>query len=215
MSLTLHFHPLSSYCWKALIALYETGVPFTPQLVDLTDPAERAALLRLWPIGKFPVLRDEARDQTVPEASVIVEYLATHYPGRTQLLPADPDDARRVRLMDRIFDLHLHDQMQRVVADRLRPPADRDPTGVTQARAAMRTTYDYLEQQLAGGAFACGETFTLADCAAAPALYYGQKVEPYAASHPGLAAYLARLEARPSFARTLAEAEPYFAMFPQ
>ena len=121
MSLTLHFHPLSSFCWKALVALYENDTPFTANSVDLRDPAERAALQKLSPIGKFPVLRDDARDQTVPESSVIIEYLDRHYPGRTKFIPADPDLALQTRLRDRFYDLYVHLQMQKVMGDRLRP----------------------------------------------------------------------------------------------
>src|SRR5437879_7511315 len=130
MSLTLHFHPLASYCWKALIALYENGTPFVPHFVDLGDETERAALLKLWPIGKFPVLRDEARDRMVPESSIIIEYLDQHYPGETRFLPADPDLARQTRMRDRFFDLYLQLPMQKVVGDRLRPPKKRDAFGV-------------------------------------------------------------------------------------
>ena len=121
MSLTLHFHPLASFCWKALIALYENDTPFAPNMVDLGNAAERAALLKLWPIGKFPVLRDDARDQTVPESSIIIEYLDRHYPGRTQFIPADPDLAWQTRLRDRFYDLYLHLPMQKIMVDRLRP----------------------------------------------------------------------------------------------
>src|ERR1700738_469852 len=146
MSLTLHFHPLASFCWKALIALYENDIPFTPNAVDLGNPAERAALLKLWPIGKFPVLRDDARDQTIPESSVIIEYLDWHYPGRTAFIPADPDLARQARLRDRFYDLYVHEPMQKIVADRMRPPGKKDPQGVEEARARLRTAYGMVEQ---------------------------------------------------------------------
>src|SRR3954452_12484401 len=121
MSLTLHFDPLSSFCWKALIALYDNDTPFTPNSVNLGDPAERAALLALWPVGKFPVLRDEARGQTVPESSVIIEYLDRYYPGPIALLPDNADLAWQTRLRDRFYDLYVHEPMQRIVGDRLRP----------------------------------------------------------------------------------------------
>jgi glutathione S-transferase len=123
MSLTLHFHPLASYCHKVLIALYENETPFTPNLVDLGNEAERAALLKLWPIGKFPVLRDDARDQNVPESSIIIEYLDRYYPGRTQFITGDADRARGIRLRDRFYDLYVHEPMQKIVGDRLRPQA--------------------------------------------------------------------------------------------
>src|SRR5216683_5406620 len=121
MSLTVYLHPLASYCQKVLIALYENDTPFTPQIVDLGNAVERAALLKLWGIGKFPVLRDEARDQTIPESSIIIEYLDRHYPGRTRFIPAESGLAWQARLRDRFYDLYLHLPMQKIVGDRLRP----------------------------------------------------------------------------------------------
>jgi glutathione S-transferase len=215
MSLTLLFHPLSSFCWKTLIALYENDTPFTPQIVNLGDPADRAALLKLWPIGKFPVLRDDARGETVPESSIIIEYLDRHYPGRTRFIPADGDAALQTRLRERFYDLYAHLSAQKIVGDRLRPQADKDPHGVEEARARLRTCYGMIEAQMASGPWAMGQAFGIADCAALPALFYGNKVEPSGDAHPNLAAYLERLTARPSVARVLKEAEPYFKMFPQ
>jgi glutathione S-transferase len=217
MALTLYYHPLSSFCWKVLIALYENDTPFRPHIVDLGD-AKAAAAFRaiwLWPIGKFPVLRDDARDRTVPESSVIIEYLAQHHPGPTRLIPADPGLALDVRLADRVYDLYVHDPMQRIVGDRLRPQAKRDPHGVELARAQLRTALDMTEAKMASRTWAMGEAFTLADCAAAPALFYADKVMPFRSTHSGTAAYLGRLMQRPSFARVLEEAKPYFAMFPE
>jgi glutathione S-transferase len=215
MSLTLHFHPLASYCWKPLIALHENGTPFVPNLVDLGNEAERAALLKLWPIGKFPVLRDEARDQTVPESSVIIEYLDRHYPGTTQFIPGDPDLALQTRLRDRFYDLYLHLPMQKVMADRLRPEGKRDPHGVEEARAQLRTSYRIIEAQMAGNTWAMGDAFSLADCAAFPPLFYGNMVEPFGDANKNVTAYFERLKTRPSVARVLAEAEPYFNMVPK
>ena len=215
MSLTLHYHPLSSFCWKALIALDENGAPFTPNLVNLGDPAQRAALLALWPIGKFPVLRDEARGETVPESSIIIEYLDRHYPSATRLIPDDAGLALSTRLRDRFLDLYVHLPMQKIVGDRLRPADRRDPHGVAEARAQLRTSYAALERELAETGWMMGERFTLADCAAAPALFYGNMNEPFGHGHPRLAAYLQRLTARPSFARVLKAAEPYFGMVPK
>ena len=214
MSLVLHYHPLASYCHKVLIALYENEVPFVPQLVDLGDPAQRAEFLRLWPIGKFPVLRDEGRGKTVPESSIIIEYLQQHYPGKVKLIPENADDARETRLRDRFFDNYVHEHMQRIVADRLRPAGNNDPHGVEHARKAMRTAFDMLEKDMAQRTWATGESFSLADCAAAPALFYANKLMPIADHHPHLAHYLDRLMQRPSYARVLIEAQPYFAMFP-
>lgn len=215
MSLKLYLHPLSSYCWKTLLAFYESGTPFEPLIVDLGNETERAALAKLWPFAKFPVLRDEARDRTIPESSIIIEYLAQHYPGTTPLLPADADQARETRLRDRFYDLHVHQHMQKIVGDRLRPEGLHDPAGVEQARAQLRIAYDMIEQDMASRRWAMGEAFSMADCAAAPALYYANKVEPLGQSYPNAAAYLDRLTQRPSFARVLREAQPYFAMFPQ
>ncbi|KWV54061.1 glutathione S-transferase [Bradyrhizobium macuxiense] len=215
MSLTLHYHPLSSFCWKALVALYENGAPFTANLVNLADPDQRAALLRISPIGRFPVLSDEVRGEVVPESSIIIEYLDRHYPGRVRLIPEDPDLARNTRLRDRFIDLYVHLQTQKIVGDRLRPADRKDPHGVAEARAQLRTSYAIMEQQVARGGWMMGDTFSLADCSAAPSLFYGNKVEPIGDRLPHLNAYLERLKARPSFARVLKEAEPYFGMFPE
>ena len=149
MSLTLHFHPLSSFCHKVLIALYENDTPFTPQMVDLGDAAQRDAFRKLWPIGKFPVLRDDARDVTMPESSIIIEYLDRHYPGKTKLIPADAEQARAMRLHDRFFDLHIHLHMQKVVGDRLRPADKKDPHGVDDARTRMTTGLGMVEKDMA------------------------------------------------------------------
>jgi glutathione S-transferase len=215
MSLTLHFHPLSSFCHKALIALYENGTPFTPQLVDLLTAEDRTAFRKLWPIGKFPVLQDHARGKTVPESSIIIDYLDRHYPGRTRFVPSDAEDAHDVRLRDRLLDLYVHLPMQQIVADRLRPEGARDAYGVAQARAQIDTALGIIERDMEGRPWAAGDTFTLADCAAAPALFYTDKVAPLAGTYPHTAAYLERLKQRPSYARVLKEAEPYFHMFPQ
>src|SRR3954471_7010253 len=139
MSLTLHFHPLSSFCHKVLIALYENDAPFTPQIVNLQDEGERASFQKLWPVGKFPVLRDEAHGETVPESSIIIEYLQQYYAGPTRLIPADAEHARATRQSDRFFDLHIHLHMQKIVGDRLRPPGSKDSHGVEDARTRMAT----------------------------------------------------------------------------
>jgi len=214
MSLTLHFHPLASYCHKALIALYENDTPFTPNVVNLGDERERAALLKLWPIGKFPVLRDDVRDQAIPESTVIIEYLDCCYPGRTRLIPAEAELALQTRLRDRFYDLYVHEPMQRIVGDRLRPPANKDPYGVEEARARLRTSYGMIDREMATRTWATGDGFSLADCAAAPALFFANEVLAFE-GHDNLAAYFSRLKGRPSYARVLREAEPYFAMFPR
>jgi glutathione S-transferase len=215
MSLTLYYHPLSSFCWKTLIALYENETPFTAQSVDLGNEAERNALLKIWPIGKFPVLRDAAKDRIIPESSIIIEYLDTEYPGRTRFIAADPKLALQTRLRDRFYDLYVHLPMQKVVGDRLRPADARDAHGVEEAKARIASCYGMLDKEMATKSWAMGEAFSLADCAAAPALFYGNKVMPFGDAHKNLAAYFERLKARPSFARVLQEAEPYFKMFPQ
>jgi glutathione S-transferase len=138
MSLTLHFHPLASFCWKALIALYENDIPFRPNSVDLSNPAERGALLKLSPIGKFPVLQDDARGEIVPESSIIIEHLDRHYPGRTKFIPEQAELAWQTRLRDRFYDLYVHLPMQKIMGDRLRPADARDPHGVEEARAQLR-----------------------------------------------------------------------------
>ena len=214
MSLTLYFHPLSSFCQKALIAFYENDIPFTPHMVNLFDEASATAFRKIWPIGRFPVLRDEARDRTVPESSIIIEYLAQHYPGRTQLVPADGDAARQMRLRDRFFDLYVNVPVGKVVTDRLRPPGRNDPHGVEEAKALLRTSLGMIEQDMAKKTWAMGDSFTMADCAAAPALFYADKVIPFGETHKNAAGYLARLMARPSYARALEEAKPYLKLMP-
>jgi glutathione S-transferase len=214
MSLTLYYHPLASYCWKALIALYENDTPFKPHIVDLMEPASAAAFKKVWPVGKFPVLRDEAHGVTVPEATVVIEYLAWHRPGKVQLVPTDSGLAWRARLSDRFYDHYVNDPMAKIVTDRIRPAGRNDPHGVEEARALLGTSLDMVEAEMAGKTWAVGGAFTIADCAAAPALFYADKVMPFGATHRHAAAYLARLIQRPSFARVLAEAEPYFKMFP-
>jgi glutathione S-transferase len=212
-TLSLYYHPLASYCWKVLIALYENETPFAPRLVDLSDEAQRNALSKLWPVGKFPVLHDEAASRVVPESSVIIEYLEVHHPGRTPLIPAARDAALEVRLQDRFFDLQVHEAMQKHVGDKLRPEGQRDPYGVEQAHRQLERAYGILESTLERRTWAAGDAFSLADCAAAPALYYANLVHPLG-EHGRVAAYLKRLAARPSFARVLVEAEPYFKSFP-
>jgi len=215
MSLKLYYHPLSSFCWKVLIALYENDTPFTPVMLDLGKVDEREMLLKLWPIGKFPVLRDEARDRVIPESSIIIEYLDDHYPGRVRFIPADTDLARQTRLRDRFYDLYVHLPMQKVVGDRLRPAGKHDPFGVDEAKARIASCYGMIDKEVAKRTWAMGDAFTLADCAAAPALFYGNMVAPFGDSHKNVVAYFERLKARPSFARVLKEAAPYLAMFPK
>jgi len=215
MSLTFYFHPLSSFCHKALIALYENDTPFMPYLVDLGKAESRAAFLKVWPIGKFPVLHDGARGKTIAESTIIIEYLDQYFPGKTKFIPTDTELARQTRMNDRFFDLYLQVPMQKIVGDRIRPDGKKDSLGVEQARDQLRTALDMTEKDIAGKTWSMGDAFTMADCAAAPALFYTNKVLPFAESHKNTFAYLNRLMQRPSYARTLKEAEPYFSMFPQ
>jgi glutathione S-transferase len=212
MPLTLYAHPLSSYSWKVLVALYENGTRFEAVTIDETT---HAAFLEIWPMGKFPVLVDEARAETVPESSAIIEYLDRYHPGAVRFIAGDPDLAWKTRLWDRFFDLHIHDAMQRIVADRIRPPGSKDPFGVAEARGRLAKAYQVVEAKAGRWTWFSGHAFGLADCAAAPALYYADRVQPLGADLPATRAYLDRLMARPSFARVLLEAEPYFEFFPQ
>lgn len=215
MSLTLYYHPLSSYCWKALIGLYENEIPFDPVLVNLGDPDSRAAFLAVWPAGKFPVLVDSNRDDAVvPEATVILEYLDAFHGGAVRFVPSKPEGAWRTRLADRVCDLHLHVHMQRIVADRLRSAVDKDPVGVAEARASLIKGYGLIETLLADADWLSAGRFGLADCAAFPALYYGDKVEPIGEEFVQTRDYLKRLGSRTSVLRVLDEAEPYFQYFP-
>jgi glutathione S-transferase len=215
MSLTLHFHPLSSYCQKVLIALYENGTPFERQIVNLGDPDSAAAFRKYWPVGKMPGLHDSTGDRAIPESSIIIEYLEQHYPGRTPLIPADRAAALHARLADRFYDLYVHDPMQRIVGDKLRPADKRDPYGVETAKAMLRTSYGIVDSEMAEHArtWAIGDSFTLADCAAAPPLFFANKLVPFA-EHKHLADYFDRLSRRPSVARAFSEAEPFLKFFP-
>jgi glutathione S-transferase len=214
MSLTLYYHPLASFCWKALIALYENGTAFEPVVVDLADEASRAAFAAVWPLAKFPVLRDQARGCTVAEATVVIEYLDAFYPGRTRFLPADGDGGWQTRMWDRFYDHYIHEPMQKIVTDRIRPAGAGDPHGVAEAEARIREAYEMADREIGSKTWATGDDFSLVDCAAAPALFYADTILPFDGAHSHLPAYLDRLMERPSFARVLREAEPYFPMFP-
>ena len=211
----LYFHPFASFCQKVLVALYENDVPFEPHVVDLGDEASSAEFKRLWPIGKFPVLRDEARGRTIPESSMIIEYLARHYPGKTALVPEDADLAWETRLRDRFYDLYVNVPMQKIVTDRLRPAGRNDPHGVEEARRQLQTAYGLIDQEMETRTWAIGDRFSMADCAAAPAMYYANLVMPFDDAHRNAAAYLGRLMERSSFARVVEEAKPYRALFPK
>lgn len=208
--LTLYAHPLSSFCWKALIALYENDTPFDMHVLDQNT---WGAYAEKWPVARMPALEDSDRKQFVPEASIIIEYLDQHYRGRTRFIPDNADAALEVRLWDRFFDLYVQVPMQKTVGDRIRPADKKDPKGVEDAQRLIATSYGVLEKHLGDRTFAVGDSFTMADCAAAPALYYAAKNVPID-GHPRSAAYLDRLQQRPSFARALKEAEPFFHLYP-
>jgi glutathione S-transferase len=214
MSLTLYYHPLASFCHKVLIALYEKQIAFLPSIVDFSNAADKAAHLELWPVGKIPVLHDHARDRTIPETTIMIEYLDHYYPGACRLFPSASDALLEARLWDRFFDQYVSVPMQKIVGDRLRADGERDPRGVADARDALGVAYDMLQTRFATRTWAIGEAFTVADCAALPALFYSDTLCPFAKSHPNLAAYYERLLARPSVRRTLAEARPYFQFYP-
>lgn len=214
MSLILYYHPLASFCHKVLVALYENETPFVARIVDLADARSSAELLAFWPVGKIPVLRDEARNRTIPETSIIIEYLTQHYPGPVPLLPCEPDLALQARLWDRFFDLYVNAPMQKIVTDRLRPSGRNDPQGVLDAKATLKLAYDIIERRMGANTWAIGDMFSMADCAASPALFYAETVLPFSRSHVKAAAYFDRLAQRPSFVRTIEEARPYFGLFP-
>lgn len=207
-----YFHPLSSYCWKVLIALYEKGVAFEPVVVDLGDRAQAAAFSELSPMRKMPAIVDGC--DVVGESSIQIEWLDT-CAGGARLIPAHPDQARDVRYWDRFLDLYIHNVMQRIVADRLRPADKRDPFGVAENKAQLRIALDVLDKHMSGRAFLSTDAFSMADCSAAPALFYANKVLPFETTHINAGAYLQRLSERPSFARVLKEAHPFFQYFPK
>lgn len=211
--LILHYHPLSSYCHKLLIALEALEVEVDRRLLNLGDPDERAAFLQLWPLGKMPLLVDRGRP--IPETSVIIEHLQRHHaaPGRA-LIPGDPDEALQVRLWDRLFDLYVMTPMQAFTANLLRPEAERDASSVARAGEALRTAYAMIDRQLEGRTWVANDSFSLADCAAAPALFYAVTYVPIAAEHARLAAYVERLMDHPSVARTIDQARPWFKFYP-
>jgi len=215
MALRLYSHPFASFCQKVLIALYENATPFEAVLIDLADEADRAELQRVWRVAKFPVLLDGTRKCSVPESSIIIEYLSQYYPGPVELLPREPDLARETRLRDRFYDLYVMDPMQKIVFNRLRPADHKDPFGIEQAKASLLTAYAMIEEQMAGKTWAMGESFSMADCAAAPALMYANVVFPIGEAYPRTTAYLKRLCERASYARVLREAEPFWAVFPK
>jgi glutathione S-transferase len=212
MTIKLYAHPFSSYCQKVLIALYENDTPFEFRMLGPGDPTAAAELAALWPLKRFPVLVDDGR--TVLEASIIIEHLGLRHPGPVRLVPDDAGAALDVRMMDRFFDNYIMTPQGRIVFDSLRAPADRDKLGVAEARAMLDTAYAWLDHAMAGRQWAAGDAFSLADCAAAPALFYADWTHPIGAAFKNVHAYRRRLLQRPSFARAVDEARPYRPLFP-
>jgi len=212
MPLVLYAHPFSSYCWKVLIALYENRTEFTYRSLGPQDPQAAVELAALWPLKKFPVLVDDGRP--IIESSVIIEYLALRHPGSIALVPADPMAALEARFLDRFFDNYVMTPMSKVVGNQLRPEGQRDPFGVEEAKTALDAAYRWLEVLLAGRTWATGEEFTMADCAAAPSLFYADWTHPIDVAYSNVRDYRARLLARPSVARAVNEARPFRAYFP-
>jgi len=211
MSLTLYAHPFSSYCQKVLTALYENATPHTMRLLDGSEDVGRE-FARLWPLKRMPVLLDG--DRTVAEASIIIEHLGLHHPGPVRLIPQDADAALDVRFMDRFFDNYVMTPMQRIVGDYLRPAEQRDARTISDAKALLEDAYQWLDQRMAGREWACATGFSLADCAAAPSLFYADWVHPIDRALVHAKAYRQRLLARPSFARAVDEARPFRGYFP-
>ena len=212
MVIQLFGHPFSSYTWKALIALYENDTPFEFRILDPEHPENGTELARRWSLAKFPLLVDGER--TVFEATAVIEHLAVFHPGPVRLIPSDAGAAVVVRQLDRVFDNYVMNVMQVIVSDALRSEASRDPYGVERARADLERIYAWLDGELAAREWAAGRDFTLADCAAAPSLFYADWAHPIAERCPTLKAYRARLLGRPSVARCVEGARPYRAYFP-
>jgi glutathione S-transferase len=211
-SMALYAHPFSSYCQKVLIALYEKGLAFELRLLAPGDERVATEHATLWPLKRIPVLVDEGR--TVVEASIIIEHLDLRNPGPVPLIPEDRRAALDVRMMDRFFDNYVMTPMQKIVFDAIRAPESRDCQGVAESRALLDTAYRWLDGVLRGREWAAGGAFSLADCAAAPALFYADWVHPVGIELPNVRAYRNRLLARPSFARAVDEARPYRSLFP-
>ena len=208
----LYAHPFSSYCQKVLIALYENDTSFELRLLTQDDEKTAAEHRALWPLARMPVLVDDGR--TVVESSIIIEHLGLRHPGPVRLIPEDARVALGVRAMDRFFDNYISTPMQRIVFDRIRPAGNRDPSSVAEARKLLETAYRWLDDAIQGREWAAEPGFSLADCAAAPALFYADWAHPIDAAFSNVHAYRRRLLARPSFARAVDEARPYRSNFP-
>lgn len=212
MSLELYGHPFSSYTQKVLIALYENGTPFTFRSLGPDTPEHAGECFRRWPLRKFPVLAEG--EKSIAETSIIIEYLQLKHPGPVRMIPEEPMAALDVRFLDRFFDLHVMNAMQIAVDSALTGDPARRDEGRSRSAEKLELAYAWLERELSGRTWAAGEAFTMADCAAAPSLFYADWTHPIAESFPVLKAYRARLLARPSFARAVDEARPFRPLFP-
>ncbi|MFY2055816.1 glutathione S-transferase family protein [Achromobacter xylosoxidans] len=212
MTVAIYGHPFSSFTWKALIAAYEREVDFEFRMIDPDHPEHAARIATLAPTGQFPALVDGVTE--VVQSNAVIEYLDLHHGKGAPLVPLDPREALAARMMAQVFDDYVHVPMQRIVGNALRPEDSRDPFGVEQAHGVIARCYAWLEARLQDGPWAACGRFTIADCAAAPALFYGDWVHPMAGRFPALAAYRARLLARPSIALVVDEARPYRGFFP-
>jgi glutathione S-transferase len=212
MKPVLYAHPFSSYCQKALTALYENGTDFEYRVLDHTKPDVMAEFEARWPIKRFPILLDGER--TIVEATIVIEYLALHYPGPVKLIPDDPDAAIEVRMLDRFFDNYISTPQQRIVFNAIRKEEDRDPHGDKEARAMLERAYAWLDRHMEGRQWVAGETFSLADCGAGPFLFYADWTHAIDPAFRNVRAYRERLLARPAFARAVDEGRPFRKFFP-
>jgi glutathione S-transferase len=210
MSLTLYYHPLASFCHKVLIALYENGCEFEKRIIDLGNETDRAELQAIWPFCKFPVLQDHVRNRNVAESSLIIEYLDNFFSSADPLIPNNWEDALEVRHWDRLFDNYVQGPMQQIVSDRL----SNSQGALTRERATLETAYGMIERHMSSRIWVSGQNFSMADCAAAPALFYARTVQPFPKGFKNLGDYLDRLTQRPSFQRVIEEAKPYFSLYP-
>jgi glutathione S-transferase len=209
-ALRLYYHPLSSFCHKVLIALYENNIEFERRIIDFGNEADRAELQAIWTFNKFPVIRDHARKRDVAESTAIIEYLDHYFAGERSLLPTNWEAAFEVRFWDRVFDNYVHRPMQQIVSDRVYG----NHADLTNERTTLETAYRMIDQHMASRMWVSGKHFSMADCAAAPALFYASTLQPFLDKFQHLSGYFDRLTKRPSFARVLEEAKPYFSMYP-
>lgn len=210
MKLTLYYHPLASYCHKVLIALYENHIEFEGRIINLGEAKDRAELQALWPLGKFPVIHDHERQRSLAESSIIIEYLDQYFAATQRMIPSNFNDALEVRLWDRIFDNYVQGPMQDIVNDKLRGTNG----DLSSARSTLETAYAMIDRQVASKDWCVGKDFSMADCAAAPALFYASTLQAFPHHYVNLSAYFERLMNRPSVRRVLEEAKPYFSFYP-